>query len=238
MKPRSPHPNIMATAGKSSDILKNQAIMCIRMLPAFYPILDVAALSRHGIPPLAAAEAILSRGARILQLRHKEHLSRQMFDTARQVAALCAEHGATFVINDRADVARILGCGLHLGQDDLPCTEARAVMGAGLLGFSTHSAEQLGSAPGEADYLALGPIFATGSKANPDPVVGLQNLRAWRPLSGRPLVAIGGITLDNARQVIDAGADSVAIIGGLYSGALTLDLLKERTDAWLRQLPN
>ena len=228
----------MATAGKSNDILKNQAIMCIRMLPAFYPILDVAALSAQGIPTLAAAGAILSSGARILQLRHKEHLSRQMFDTARHVAAVCAEHGATFVMNDRADVARIMGCGLHLGQDDLPCQAARVVMGPGLLGFSTHSAEQLRSAPAEADYLALGPIFATGSKVNPDPVVGLQNLRAWRPLSARPLVAIGGITLDNARQVIDAGADSVAIIGGLYSGALTLDLLKERTDAWLRQLPN
>ena len=229
---------MVATAERTSDILKNQAIMCIRVLPAFYPILDVAALSAQGIPTLAAAGAILSSGARILQLRHKEHLSRQMFDTARHVAAVCAEHGATFVMNDRADVARILGCGLHLGQDDLPCQAARAVMGPGLLGFSTHSAEQLRSAPPEADYLALGPIFATGSKVNPDPVVGLQNLRAWRPLSARPLVAIGGITLDNARQVIDAGADSVAIIGGLYSGALTLDLLKERTDAWLRQLPN
>ena len=228
----------MATAGKSSDILKNQAIMCIRMLPAFYPILDVAALNAQGISTLAAAGAILSGGARILQLRHKEHLSREMFDTAQRVAALCAEHGATFVMNDRSDVARILGCGLHLGQDDLPCRAARAVMGAGLLGFSTHNAEQLRSAPAEADYLALGPIFATGSKVNPDPVVGLRNLRAWRPLSARPLVAIGGITLDNARQVMDAGADSVAIIGGLYSGDLTLDLLKERTDAWLRQLPN
>ena len=226
-----------ATAGQGSDILKIQAIMWLRMLPAFYPILDVAALSRKGISPLAAAGAILSCGTRILQLRYKEHLSRQMFDTARQVAALCHAHDATFVMNDRADVARILASGLHLGQDDLPCAEARAVMGAGLLGFSTHSAEQLGSAPAEADYLALGPIFATGSKANPDPVVGLQNLRAWRPLSGRPLVAIGGINLENARQVIDAGADSVAIFGGLYSGALTLDLLKERTDAWLRQLP-
>ena len=227
----------MATEGNSSDIPKNQAIMWLRMLPAFYPILDVAALSRKGIPPLAAAGAILSCGTRILQLRYKEHLSREMFDTARQAAALCVEHGATFVMNDRADVARILGCGLHLGQDDLPSAEARAVMGAGLLGFSTHSAEQLRSAPSEADYLALGPIFATGSKANPDPVVGLQNLRAWRPLSARPLVAIGGITLDNAQQAIDTGADSVAIIGGLYAGPLTLDLLKERTDAWLRQLP-
>lgn len=208
------------------------------MLPAFYPILDVAALEAKSLSPLAAAEAILSRGAKILQLRHKGHLSREMWETARGVAELCKAHGSAFVMNDRADVARLLGCGLHLGQDDLPCAEARAVMGAGLLGYSTHNAEQLESAPPEADYLALGPIFATGSKQNPDPVVGIENLRQWRPLSAWPLAAIGGITLENARAVIDAGADSVAVIGGLFAGPLTLDLLKERTDAWLRQLPN
>ena len=213
------------------------------MLPAFYPILDVAALTAQGLSPVAAAEVILTAGARILQLRHKEHLSRGMWKMAGEVAALCNAHGATFVMNDRADVARLLGCGLHLGQDDLPCAAARLVMGAGLLGYSTHNPSQLESTPVEADYLALGPIFATGSKLNPDPVVGLDQLRQWRGLTQRPLVAIGGITLENARQAIEAGADSVAVIGGLYArplhaGPLTLDLLKERTDAWLRQLPN
>jgi len=208
------------------------------MLPAFYPILDIQALEAQGLAPLDAAEAILSAGARILQLRHKQHLSRSLFETARQLQSLCAQHGATFVMNDRGDVARILQCGLHVGQDDLPCAEARAVMGSGLLGFSTHNPQQLETAPPEADYLALGPIFATGSKLNPDPVVGLEQLRQWRPLSARPLVAIGGITLANAPRVMDAGADSVAIIGGLYAGPLTLDLLKQRTDAWLRLLPN
>ncbi len=212
--------------------------MGFRMLPAFYPILDVAALAAHGLDPVAAAEAILSSGASILQLRYKEHLSRSLFSLAQQVSARCTQYGATFVMNDRADVARLLRSGLHVGQDDLPCAEARAVMGDGLLGFSTHHPEQLLAAPPEADYLALGPVFATGSKANPDPVVGLAHLREWRPLSTRPLVAIGGITLDNARQVLDAGADSVAIIGDLYRGALTIDLLKERTSTWLRLLPN
>lgn len=217
---------------------KIQAIMGFRMLPAFYPILDVAALAVHGLDPVAAADAILSCGARILQLRDKKHLSQSSFSLAQQVSDRCQAHGAAFVMNDRADVARLLQCGLHVGQDDLPCAEARAVMGPGLLGFSTHHAEQLRTAPPEADYLALGPIFATASKANPDPVVGLDHLRAWRPLSSRPVVAIGGITLHNAAAVLEAGADSVAIIGGLYSGALTIDLLKERTSAWLRQLPN
>jgi thiamine-phosphate pyrophosphorylase len=208
------------------------------MLPAFYPILDIAALSAQSVDPTAAAAAILESGARILQLRYKEHLSRSMFDRASCLANLCTKHNATLVINDRADVARILACGLHVGQDDLPPAEARTVAGKGLLGYSTHNAEQLKAAPEDPDYLALGPIFATGSKHNPDPVVGLDQLRQWRPLSKRPLVAIGGITLDNAREVIDAGADSVAIIGGLYAGPLTLDLLRKRTDEWLKLLPN
>jgi len=208
------------------------------MLPAFYPILDVAALSPSGILPVRAAEVILAGGARILQLRHKGHLSRELWETAVVVAVLCRARGARFVMNDRADVARLLGCGLHVGQDDLPCVAARAVIGSGLLGYSTHNPEQLQSAPAEADYLALGPIFATGSKENPDPEVGLDNLRAWRPLTARPLVSIGGITLENARSVIDAGANSVAVIGGLFPGPLTLDLLAERTERWLRLLPN
>ena len=208
------------------------------MLPAFYPILDIAALAAQGVDPAGAAGAILSAGARILQLRHKEHFTRAMFELARECQELCAAHGAVFVVNDRADVARILGCGLHVGKDDLPCAEARAVAGAGLLGYSTHDAQQLEAAPLEADYLALGPVFATASKQNPDPVVGLRQFREWRTLTARPVVAIGGITLDNAREVLDAGANSVAIIGGLYAGPLTLDLLKQRTDAWLQQLPN
>ncbi len=210
-----------------------------RMLPAFFPILDVACLQREGLDAVAAAEAILRGGARILQLRYKEHLSRRMFETAEQLAALCVRHGAVFQMNDRADVARVLGCGLHVGQDDLPAPEARAVLGNGLLlGLSTHNPAQLEAAPPEPDYLALGPIFPTGSKENPDPVVGLDNLRTWRRLSSRPLVAIGGITLENARSVLEAGADSVAVIGGLYAGPLTLELLEERTTAWVRQLQN
>src|SRR4029077_8580427 len=130
----------------------------------------------------------------------------------------------------------LLDAALHLGQDDLPPADARRIMPLGrIIGFSTHNADQLRAGDREpVDYLALGPVFTTGSKQNPDPVVGLDQLRQWRPLSTRPVVAIGGITLDNARQVIDAGADSVAIIGGLFAGPLSLDLLKKRTDAWLR----
>jgi thiamine-phosphate pyrophosphorylase len=138
-----------------------------------------------------------------------------------------------FVVNDRADVARLLDAGLHLGQDDLPVAAARRVTGARTrIGFSTHNEAQLRNAPAEADYFAIGPVFATGSKANADPVVGLEKLREYRRLSAKPVVAIGGITLDNAGHVIDAGADSVAVIGGLYPDPLTPARLRERIQAW------
>jgi thiamine-phosphate pyrophosphorylase len=184
----------------------------------FYPILDTETAARRGIPPLAAAEQILEGGARILQFRHKRVFSRDVVDQARQIAALCRDADALFVINDRADVARLLDAGLHLGQDDLSPADARRVLGDGLfIGFSTHNEAQFRAAAAQpADYLALGPIFGTTSKLNPDPLVGLEELRRLRPLTTRPVVAIGGITRANARSVIDAGADAVAVIGDLY----------------------
>jgi thiamine-phosphate pyrophosphorylase len=134
------------------------------------------------------------------------------------VAKLCRAHGVPYVINDRADLAKLLGAALHVGQDDLPPSAARRVLGLDLkLGFSTHNEEQLRAALAEpVDYLALGPIFGTSSKENPDPVVGVDELRRMRPMANLPLVAIGGITRANARSVLDAGADSVAVIGDLY----------------------
>jgi thiamine-phosphate pyrophosphorylase len=123
-------------------------------------------------------------------------------------------------MNDRADLCLAAGFdGLHLGQDDLLPESARRIIGSGpdrRLGVSTHNPEQLAEADKtSADYLAIGPIFATASKANPDPVVGLEGLRRARELTNKPLVAIGGITRANARSVIDAGADSVAVISDL-----------------------
>jgi thiamine-phosphate pyrophosphorylase len=121
-------------------------------------------------------------------------------------------------MNDRADVAMLLGAALHLGQEDLAPADARRILPAGtIIGFSTHNEPQLRAGDLEpVDYLAIGPIFATGSKLNPDPVVGLDRLRALRPLTQKPLVAIGGITRALAPKVFEAGADSVAIIGDLY----------------------
>jgi thiamine-phosphate pyrophosphorylase len=177
-------------------------------LPPFYPIVDT----------VSAAEALLDAGARILQFRHKSFFSRRVLEDASRIAELCSTAGALFVVNDRADIARLLNAGLHLGQDDLAPADARRILPApGIIGFSTHNQQQLRAGDSEpVDYLAIGPIFATGSKQNPDPVVGLDRLRALRRLTQKPLVAIGGITRASAPAVFEAGADSVAIIGDLY----------------------
>jgi thiamine-phosphate pyrophosphorylase len=203
-------------------------------LPRVYPILDTTTLSSRGIALRTAAEAFLEGGASILQIRHKGHWGRDMFDAAGVVARLCAEAGATFVINDRADFAMLLDGGLHVGQDDLAPRDARKLMGPdAVIGFSSHNAKQLCAAGGEAvDYVALGPIFTTASKQNPDPLVGLEDLRQCRALLEKPLVAIGGITLENVVDVLQAGADSVAVIAGLLPAAPTAQSLRERMEQW------
>ncbi|HMD49358.1 MAG TPA: thiamine phosphate synthase [Bryobacteraceae bacterium] len=205
-------------------------------LPAFYPILDTGILAARGLSAVAAAEAILEAGARILQFRHKEFFSRDVFEDARQVAALCRDAGALFVMNDRADFAKLLGAALHLGQDDLAPMDARKLLPApAILGFSTHHREQLRAGDTQpVDYLAIGPIFATGSKKNPDPVVGIAELAAVRALTGKPLVAIGGIPRDTAHAVLNAGADSLAVIADLYpEPPLTKLDLRKRAEEWL-----
>ena len=177
-------------------------------LPAFYPI----------VSDVATAEALLEAGVQILQYRNKNFFSRQAFDDASRIAGLCRSAGALFVVNDRADVAALLNAALHLGQSDLSPADARRILPASsIIGFSTHNERQLRAGDTEpVDYLAIGPIFATGSKQNPDPVVGLDRLRALRPLTPKPLVAIGGITRELAPQVFEAGADSVAVISDLF----------------------
>jgi thiamine-phosphate pyrophosphorylase len=187
-------------------------------LPRFYPILDTVALERCGRELVPAAEALLSAGARLVQLRHKAHFDRSLYSKAERVAALCDDAGAIFVINDRADIAMLLGAAVHVGQDDLPPVDVRRVAGNNrILGFSTHNESQLRAAADEPiDYVALGPIFGTASKLNPDPEVGVEQLRRLKPLAQVPLVAIGGITRETASRVWEAGADSVAVVGDLY----------------------
>jgi len=204
-------------------------------ITAFYPVLDTELLARRGLAVVDAAEALLEAGAGILQLRHKTFFSRDAFETANRIAALCRDAQALFVINDRADIAMLLPAALHLGQEDLPPADARRIMApAAIIGFSTHNERQLRSGDQEpVDYLAIGPIFRTASKQNPDPVVGVGRLRELRVVTNKPLVAIGGITRDTAPSVFEAGADSVAIIGDLLPEPLTKASLRARTEEWL-----
>jgi len=185
-------------------------------LPRLYPILDAGCFPDANAM-FAAAEELAAVGCTLLQYRNKRGSARRMLEDAR---ALRSRLGPTvkLVMNDRADLCLAAQYdGLHVGQDDLLPESARSIIGpARWLGVSTHNPEQLAEADRTtADYLAIGPIFATSSKANPDPVVGLQGLRRARELTRKPLVAIGGITRANARSVIEAGADSVAVISDL-----------------------
>jgi thiamine-phosphate pyrophosphorylase len=207
-------------------------------LPRLYPILDSALLAARKCSLETAAAAILKAGAAILQVRHKGPWTRDIFEQAQLVMRLCEQPAVPLIVNDRADIALLLTAGLHLGQDDLPPSDARRLIGAATcLGYSTHNAGQLTAAAQEpVDYLAIGPLFATQSKINPDPVVGVDRLRAWRPLTTKPLVAIGGITRENAHSVLEAGADSVAVIADLLPADCTAASITERFHQWQRRI--
>jgi len=165
---------------------------------------------------------LLSRGgASLVQLREKQMLAREFYEQAKAAVAVSARHGVQLLINDRVDVALAAGAqGVHLGQDDMPPAAARKLLGPdAVIGYSTHNIEQAVAATKlPIDYLAIGPIFATTIKSDTAPVLGLDGLQAVRQAIGAfPLVAIGGITRSNAHEVIQAGADSVAVISALLS---------------------
>jgi thiamine-phosphate pyrophosphorylase len=204
------------------------------MIPPIYPILDTESLAGRHCPILRAAEAWIDGGAGILQLRHKGHWGRALFDEARAIADLCRTRSVTFIVDDRADLAALLHAGLHVGQDDLGPSDARAIIGPdAVLGFSSHNADQLAAAAAEpVSYVAFGPCFPTRSKRNPDPVVGLAELRRVRSLTAKPLVAIGGITRQNARAVFAAGADAVAVIADMLPDDCSAGPLRERMEEW------
>jgi len=203
-------------------------------VPRLYPILDVETMRMRDFPVLQAAEAMLDGGARMLQWRCKAPVTRALMGEAEKISELCRRFQAQLIINDRADIAAILEAGVHVGQTDLPAPHARALLGpAAIVGLSTHNEAQLREADAEpVDYIALGPIFSTPTKRNPDPEVGLQRLHDWRKLTGKPLVAIGGITRKNYLAVFDSGADSVAVIGDLLTEELTADRLRRRMQEW------
>ncbi|MBS1867777.1 MAG: thiamine phosphate synthase [Acidobacteria bacterium] len=182
------------------------------VLPPLYVILDAALLTS---PEIEVATSLNDAGVRLFQYRNKRGSTREIFQASSGLAAALAERGALFFVNDRPDVAFLSGAtGVHVGQNDLPVAESRAVLGRGkLLGISTHNLEQFrAAATTDADYIALGPVFATDSKANPDPVIGAAMIQEARKLTRKPIVAIGGITLERAKEVVEAGADSVAVI--------------------------
>ena len=182
------------------------------VLPPLYVILDAALLTS---PEVEFAKKLNDAGVRLFQYRNKRGSTRELFQASSALAAELSQRGALLFVNDRPDIAYLSGAsGVHIGQNDLPVAESRAVMGKGkFLGVSTHNLEQFGAAAAsDADYIAVGPIFATDSKANPDPVVGTAMIQKARKLTQKPIVAIGGISLERVREVMEAGADSVAII--------------------------
>jgi thiamine-phosphate pyrophosphorylase len=185
-----------------------------------YAIADRTTLDARGIAVAAFARNLRDAGVRLLQYRDKHGSPQQILAAAAQVSTAFAETDALLVMNDRADLAALAGWrAVHVGHLDMPPEPVRSVLGGtGLVGLSTHKEDQVFAADaGEADYIAFGPVFATSSKPDAEPVVGLEGLRRARALTRKPLVAIGGITRANARAVLEAGADSVAVIGGLFS---------------------
>ncbi len=206
--------------------------------PRVYVILDAETLDRVGMGLVDAALRMRDAGVRLLQLRVKgRDRERVLADTRGLVEAL-AGSGCQLILNDYADLVGPGGCaGVHVGQGDLDAAAARRVVGAGtMLGVSTHTeAEMKAAAAGPADYVAIGPVFRTRTKADAAPEVGLAGVRMARGLTGKLLVAIGGISVANARSVIEAGADCVAVVGAVFgvggdAGERARRLLEEVAD--------
>ncbi|MDX6713440.1 MAG: thiamine-phosphate pyrophosphorylase [Blastocatellia bacterium] len=188
------------------------------MFPQIYPLTDIAL---SGLSHAEQVERLCDGGATLIQLREKNLPTLEFYGQARAALTVARQRGARVIVNDRVDIALALGAdGVHLGQDDLPPEAARRLLGErAIIGFSTHDADQARQAVKlPVNYLAIGPIFNTQTKANPSPEVGLDGLRAVRQIVGSlPLVAIGGITEFNAQEVIEAGADAVALVSALLT---------------------
>lgn len=189
-------------------------------LPRLYAILDVELTRARAKDPVRVVSEFFDAGVRLVQVRAKQVGSREFLDLARAVVRAGTPFEADVVINDRADIAVLSGAaGVHVGQDDLAPDDVRRVMPGGLLGFSTHSRVQFDAALlTPATYIAVGPVFGTATKDTGHPAVGLELVRWAASRSERPVVAIGGITADNAREALEAGAASVAVISDLLAG--------------------
>jgi thiamine-phosphate pyrophosphorylase len=205
-------------------------------LPPLYPVIDFSCFATEPDPIVAImryAEELIAAGAILIQLRDKsqpsaehglteDNVTRRFLSCAREMRRVTSER-ATLIINDRVDICLAADAdGVHLGQEDLSPAAAHRIFGqvkdgkSRVIGYSTHNLAQVIAADAlPIDYIAIGPVFATGSKANPDPVVGLHGVKQVRRVTKKPLVAIGGITRQNCSQVKDSGADSVAVISDL-----------------------
>lgn len=201
-----------------------------KRFPRLYPILDAELVLREVVDDRVRRQALLRRvvaeladaGVEILQYRNKQDADETVAEDARGIRE--AAGGMKLILNDRVALAARIGWdGVHVGQEDLPAREARKLVGpAAWVGLSTHNETQLRAANLEpVNYIAIGPVFATASKANPDPVIGLEGVRRALSLTNKPLVAIGGITAETAAAVIEAGADAVAVIAAIFAPGLS-----------------
>ena len=189
-----------------------------RFVGGLYLILDPAVARSRSVEEITVEAMRL--GVRAFQLRVKTPDTGVMYDLALKLAPVIHAAGGLFIVNDRCDVALAVGAdGVHLGQEDLPFAEARALVGSRMLiGISTHSlAQAIGAEAVGADYIGFGPIFPTRTKSHPEPVVGIEQLREVRARVRLPVVAIGGINAANIRMVADAGADALAVLSAVLA---------------------
>ena len=190
------------------------------ILPRLYPILDAELLAAHNLSLAAVASELRTAGVTLLQYRDKNGSPQEILRACAVLRKAFASSPCRLILNDRADLAVLANFdGVHVGQGDLSPEDARRIVGPGhIVGVSTHTEEQVRIANQScADYIAIGPVFTTATKLNPDPVVGLEGVRRARALTRKPLVAIGGVTRANARSITDAGADSIAVISALFA---------------------
>jgi thiamine-phosphate pyrophosphorylase len=205
------------------------------ILPKIYPITD-ARLT--GLSHTAQVEKLISGGAKLIQLREKNAAPNEFYEDAGAAIEIARRSGVKIIINDRVDIALALSAdGVHLGQDDLPPAKARQILGEkALIGFSTHNIRQaIEAVKMPLDYIAVGPVFATQTKENPDRIVGVEGVRkVRRAIDDFPLVAIGGIDPANFREVFQAGADSLAVIKSVL---FPPEKIEENLQIFLSTLP-
>lgn len=189
------------------------------LVPPLYPIIDIDLCRMRGIDPRTLVTAYLAGGARMLQIRLKSGGSGPLLSLCREAVAAAKPYGALIIVNDRPDIAAMAGAaGVHVGQTDLPAAVAQAIAGSGaIVGVSTHTPEQVDEAlSGPARYVAVGPVFRTSTKDTGHEPRGLELVR-YAARTGKPVIAIGGISIDNAASVVEAGASAVAVISDLLS---------------------